>query len=77
MFLNPRHLSGRGEPYDHEWSTRQMRCFVKGGLKNSRGNRRFCSDYHHLIGTSLLYYRTQQFLLIAASRNSKGIWRYA
>ncbi len=39
MFLDPRHLFGRGEPYDHEWSTRQMRCFVKGGLKNSRGNR--------------------------------------
>lgn len=36
MFLDPWHLSARGEKYDHEWSTKNMMYFVEQGLKISR-----------------------------------------
>jgi len=36
MFLDPFHQAGPGQPYDHETTTRNMRAFVRAGLKRTR-----------------------------------------
>jgi len=36
MFLDPFHQMAPGGPYDHETTTRNMRAFVRGGLKKTR-----------------------------------------
>lgn len=40
MFLGANHQAGPGKPYDHETTTRQMREFVREGLKRTRADGR-------------------------------------
>jgi len=61
MFLDPFHQAGPGEPYDHETSTRNMRAFVRAGLKKTRQSGRDLTIITTLYGPPA--YMTKQKVL--------------